>query len=286
MIIDEKKLRDIKEKLYKSQDKKIKKVYKTIADNIEDSIKNKNEEMTEEELYALKDKIEEDIKKAKKEIELIISNTITKIVGATILTHKRFLNKVDKKYKVNLSDKYKKDTAYINKKVVDDILKGRIYKDNKKLSKRIWTYNKKTIKDMNHIINTGIKNKTNVYNIAKDLEKYVNPYTKKDFNWKKVYPNSSLKVDYNAQRLARTALNHAYQDAYIESVKVNPVIEYIEYNAAHNSRVCALCSIRDGKMFKPDDVPYDHPNGNCYLTSVIPDNLTDKIAEIVNDLEI
>ena len=281
--VDDDKLREIKDRIYKSQERKIRAIYKKIANEIYEEV---YEGITEEELRELKRNIEDNIKKANKEIEAVINNNIKKIVSSTTLVHKNFLNEVDLKYGTSISNEYDKDTSKIEYKIIKDISKGKIYKDNRTLNKRIWIHNKKAIKDINHIVNTGIKNKTNVYNIAKDLEKYVNPYEKKDFNWKKVYPNSNLKVDYNAQRLARTSITHAYQEAYIESVKVNPLIEYIEYNAAHNSRVCSLCSVRDGKRFKPDDVPLDHPNGNCYLTSVMPDDLTDRIADLVNKMDL
>lgn len=281
--IDEEELRAIKDRIYKSQEKEIKAIYKKIADEINEEI---YEGMSEEQLRALKKKIEDDIKIARKEIEAVIENNINKITSSTVSVHARLLKKIDKYYGTNLSEEYKNNIASVSYKITRDITKGKIYKDNRTLSKRVWGYNKKTIKDINHIINTGIKNNTNVYNIAKDLEKYVNPYERKDFNWKKVYPSCNLKVDYNAQRLARTSINHAYQDAYIESAKANPFIEYIEYNASHNARVCSLCATRDGKKFKIDDVPYDHPNGNCYLTSVIPDDLTDRIADMVNKMEL
>ena len=281
--VDEEKLRRIKDKIYKSQEKEIRAIYKKIADEINEEV---YEGITEEELRTLKRSIEDNIKKANKEIEAIIEGNIKKITSSTITVHKRLLRKIDKEYGTNLVKKYDKDTSKIEYKIIKDISKGKIYKDNRALSKRIWIHSKSNIKDINHIINTGIKNKTNVYNIAKDLEKYVNPYEKKDFNWKKVYPNSKLKVDYNAQRLARTSITHAYQEAYIEGVKANPLIELIEYNAAHNSRICSMCALRDGKRYKPDEVPLDHPNGNCFLTSVIPDDLTDRIADMVNNMKL
>lgn len=287
MKINEDKLRELKNKIYKSQETRIKKIYKDIAISINEELKNKDEDnMLDNDLDVIKRRIEEDIKNANKEIEAIIEGNIKKIIGSTLLVHKSFIKDIDKKYKTNFISLFEDKTNKLSEKVLKDIINGKIYSDKRKLSRRIWGYNKEIIKDINHIINTGIKNKTNVYLIAKDLEKYVNPYEKKTFEWKKVYPNSKLKVDYNAQRLARTSINHAYQDAYIESAKANPFIEYIEYNAAHNARVCSMCNLRDGKRYKVDDVPYDHPNGNCYLTSVIPDNLTDKIAELVNKMDL
>ena len=279
----EQELIKIREQIYKKQEKEIARVYKGISDAIEADIKIKGEEYSEEDLRMLKKEIEIQLKDAKKEVEAIIDKNINKVVASTALMHKSFYRAIDKKYGTKLEKKYIKTSTSIERVAIDKIKSGKIYRDNKKLSKRIWTDNKKQLKDIDRIINEGLKNKTNVYNIAKDLEKYVNPYERKDFKWSKVYPGTSKRVDYNAQRLARTAITHSYQEAYKESVRSNHFIEYIEYNSAHNARTCSMCANRDGKRFKVDDVPLDHPNGNCFLTSVIPDNITDLIADVVNN---
>lgn len=277
---DEKALNELKEQVYIQQAREIEKVYEGLADAIESDIKIKGEGYTEQDLKLLQKEIEIQLRETREKIESIINNNIAKICGVIAIPHKNMLKAVDKKYKTNLSEKYEKDIKI--DKTIKKVVDGKIYKDSIKLSKRIWKSSQKQIKDIKAILREGVKNKTNPYLIAKDLEKYVRPSAKKDWKWSQVYPSTSKRVDYNTQRLARTTLTHAYQEAYKESVRANPFIEYIEYNASHNARVCGLCSARDGKRFKIDDVPYDHPNGNCYLTSYIPENINDLIADYIN----
>ena len=61
------------------------------------------------------------------------------------------------------------------------------------------------------------------------------------------------------------------------------IIEYLEYNSAHSARTCEMCADRDGQIYKKDDVPLDHPNGNCYMTVYIPEGIEDMIAQYAND---
>ncbi|WP_219666859.1 hypothetical protein, partial [Clostridioides difficile] len=68
-------------------------------------------------------------------------------------------------------------------------------------SDRIWSNIDKTKKDLDYIVSRGLAEKRGSYDIAKDLEKYVNPKVKKDYDWSKVYPKSNKKIDFNAYRL-------------------------------------------------------------------------------------
>ena len=69
---------------------------------------------------------------------------------------------------------------------------------------------KNTQGDIQYIVAQGIASQKSAFDIAKDLEKYVDPSAKKDWAWSKVYPGTKKVVDYNAQRLARTMVSHAY----------------------------------------------------------------------------
>ena len=169
----------------------------------------------------------------------------------------------------------------IPKAAMDEILFGTAYKDCKGLSERIWQYTKRFDKDIDYIISEGIANKKTTYEISKDLEKYVNPNAAKDWDWKKVYPNSRKKVDYNAQRLARTAVNHAFQQAQKRSCEKNPYVEGIRWlSAGIHGRTCQLCKDRDGQLFKIKDVPLDHPNGLCTTIPDIPMSLEEIGTEL------
>lgn len=57
--------------------------------------------------------------------------------------------------------------------------------------------------------------------LARDLEAYENPKAKMPVSWLKIYPDIPFdrQIDYNAQRLASTAINLAYWAANVETAK-------------------------------------------------------------------
>lgn len=157
---------------------------------------------------------------------------------------------------------------------VEAVQSGKLYAGNWTLSSRIWGMEKKVMKDINTVIAEGIAANKSAYDIAKDLEKYVDPKAKKDWNWSKVYPGTNRKVDYSAQRLARTMVSHAYQFSFVESTKDNPFITKYKWISSHDKRVCPICKERDGKLFDKDKLPLDHPNGRCTFVSVFNKSAT------------
>ena len=280
----EKKIRKQNELIYKKQQKEIEKLYIDIDKYLNNKLeKYNNDTFTDRDLEKLKKDLKNEVKQNRNKISNIIDNNLRLIIVASALIHNKFFSNIDKKYNTNLAKTYKEKTKRVEKEVKTKIKKGEVYRDNYKLSKRIWADNKKTLSDIDKIINTGIKNKLDPYTIAKDLEKYVNPSVKKDWSWSNVYPGSNKKVDYNAQRLARTSLTHAHQLSMQAYAMKNPFIEYLEYNSAHSARTCEMCADRDGQIYKKDDVPLDHPNGNCYMTVYIPEGIEDMIAQYAND---
>ena len=68
--------------------------------------------------------------------------------------------------------------------VEDDIIKsiafGKVYKEKWYLSKAIWSDVKSKQSDIQTVIAKGVAGNKSVYDIAKDLEKYVNPAAKKE----------------------------------------------------------------------------------------------------------
>lgn len=176
----------------------------------------------------------------------------------------------------------------LNTQIVDRIVLGKLYTGSWNLSKAIWKEGKKASKDINNIISTGIAEGKSAYDVGKDLEKYVNPSAKKDWNWSKVYPGTNKKIDYNAQRLARTMISHAYQQSIVSVTKSNPFVTMLEWVASNSDRTCELCMSRDGKLYKKNELPLDHPNGMCTFIAVIPDDMnqiSDRIANWINGKE-
>src|SRR5690606_51094 len=96
--------------------------------------------------------------------------------------------------------------------VVRDIITGNLYKDKKTLSQRIWRTGGEFEKDIQYTINQAILQKKSAIELAEDLEQFVKEPAKRDTDWGRCYPRlRNRRVDYNAMRLARTSINHAYQ---------------------------------------------------------------------------
>lgn len=173
--------------------------------------------------------------------------------------------------------------SYVPKDTVERLVTGQIYKSGWSLSKRIWGDNEQTLKDIYQVMAKGIAEQKPIYDIAKDLESYVRPNARLPWNLRmadgvRVYKK---QVDYNAQRLARTLVQHSYQQSFISTTKDNPfVLDYVW--RANGSRVCELCMSRDGMHYKKDDLPMDHPNGMCVMEPTIDKDMNEKLADWFN----
>lgn len=167
---------------------------------------------------------------------------------------------------------------------INRIITGQIYESGWSLSSAIWTANQQIQKDAYQVVAAGMAENKGIYYIAKDLEKYVRPEARKSWNLrapdgKLIYPK---QVDYAAQRLARTLTQHAYQQTFISTTKNNPfILEYIWI--ANGSRVCDLCKARNGKHYKKNELPLDHPNGMCVMDTEQDPEILDKLADWVNN---
>ena len=181
---------------------------------------------------------------------------------------------------------------YVPDEVVKLIMTGQIYEGKWSLSRAVWKNRQKTLKDVRLVISEGLLLNKPTYDIAKDIERYIDPKDIKDWDWQKVYPGTSKRVDYNAQRLARTIIQHSYQQSIVLTTKDNPFVEGVQWISAFaHGRTCELCKERAtedkfglGKgVFPKDQLPLDHPNGLCSFGAVVGsmDDIADRIADWV-----
>ena len=173
--------------------------------------------------------------------------------------------------------------SYVPDEIVRNLITGQIYESGWSLSQRIWSDNEKTLKDIYRVMAKGLAENKPIYEIAKDLEAYVRPGAR--LPWNLTAPDGvrifKKQVDYNAQRLARTLVQHGYQQSFIATTQKNPFItEYIW--RSNGSRVCDLCKARDGVHYKKTELPMDHPNGMCTMEPVVVDNIVDQLADWFN----
>lgn len=159
--------------------------------------------------------------------------------------------------------------------IVNALVTGQVYSGKWSLSSAIWSGIDKNQSDINRVIAEGVAANKSAYDIAKDLETYVNPSARKDWNWSKVYPGTNKVVDYNAQRLARTMVSHAYQQSLERVCKNNPFVTGYIWQASNSARVCPICADRDGQFYRKGELPLDHPNGMCTFTAEIQGSMKD-----------
>ena len=173
--------------------------------------------------------------------------------------------------------------SYVPQSTVNSLITGSVYgkPGSWSLSAAIWGDNEKTLKDIYSIMSQGIAMQMPIEDIANKLSQYVSPT--KQLMWTgpngmRIYKHA---VDYNAQRLARTLVQHTYQQSFVAATKDNPFITEYVWNA-NGSRACPICIDRDGTHYDKDKLPLDHPNGMCTMEPVVDDNIVDKLANWVN----
>ena len=224
-------------------------------------------------LHTLQGQIDEQLRDIESQLNGTIRSSMTDTVKATVTDAKAFL----KENGLPIKGAY----SHVPADIVRSVASGQLYTGNWTLSRALWLNTAETQHDVQSVIAQGIIQNKSAFDIAKDLEKYVNPDARKDWEWSKVYPGTKKVVDYNAQRLARTMVSHAYQQAFVRTTQKNPFVTKYKWEASNSGRVCEICEERDGKLFDKDDLPLDHPNGMCTFTAVM-DNL-DTIGERLGD---
>lgn len=210
-------------------------------------------------------------KQLTRDIERSVRNGASDVGDAVVRTNKKWLNSLGLS-----TDSFEYRFTIGKKKAINRVLSGHVYKGFNGLSQRIWKIEQGHNKDIYNIIAKGVALDKDVFEIARDIEKYVNPSRR--LPWSNVYrdsngdlvrfPVSNKKVDYNALRLVRTTLQHTYQEVLLELTSDNPFVEGYLWIASGN-HPCPICLDRDGRIFKASDVPYDHPNGMCEIEPVI-----------------
>lgn len=187
-------------------------------------------------------------------------------------------NRLSKEIGLSIEGAY----AYVPKKEVQNIISGGLYGGKWSLSQSIWKSNAKTKSDIEAIVAKGLAENKSIKDIANDLTKYVDPAARKPWDWGKVYPGTAQKVDYNAQRLARTMIQHSFQSSLVQSQKNNPFCKGIIWHSVGiHGRTCEVCEDRDGETFPVNNLPLDHPNGLCYFEPALDDMnaIADRLAD-------
>lgn len=201
-------------------------------------------------------------------------------INSSITSHVEWMGRVVERVNAKWLESLGFTKESINRKfsqitdtAIRNILTGNVYAKGGSLSDRVWKLTNSNLNDMNTIIAKGLAEGKSLNEIAKELTKYVNPDAKLGWQYVKyIDKNGNLvynrlrnnQVDYNARRLAKTMIQHAYQQALVSLTKDNPFVNgYIWH--ADGKRPCALCEDRDNQFFTAEELPLDHPNGECSM---------------------
>ena len=172
--------------------------------------------------------------------------------------------------------------ANVPEQIIERIVSGKIYQSGWSLSASIWTNHQHIQKKAYEIVAGGIAQNKPIYKIAQDLQKWVDPRRRKPWNLvgangRRIYP---YNVDYCAQRLARTLVQHSYQQSFIDATKDNDlIVDYIW--VANGSRACPTCLAMDGKHYPKDALPMDHPQGMCVMVPNLADDWQKRLLEML-----
>ena len=224
-------------------------------------------------LRKLQEQIDQQLQEIERDLGKSIPYNMTAVAEATVRDAKAFL----KSNGLPIRGAY----SHVPRDIVQAVATGKLYEGNWTLSRALWLNTMDTQRDVQSVIAQGILQNKSAYDIAKDLERYVDPSARKDWDWSKVYPGTKRVVDYNAQRLARTMVSHAYQQAFVRTTQKNPFVTKYRWLSSGGERMCEICEERDGKEFDKDDLPLDHPNGMCTFEAVM-ENM-DTIGERLGD---
>lgn len=270
---DTKAIRD----LYVQMSKKISKEVDRLSSKTNPTV---SDHLKKAQLRDLQKSIDKNLKEITESTKKIITTGMTNISANVVNQNNNWLNSIG----INVKSSF----AHVPQDVVANIMSGKLYANDWEFSKRIWGDYNKSKGDIATIVANGIAENKSTYDIAKDLEKYVTPGARKPWDWNKVYPGVKKEIDYNAQRMARTMINHAYQQSIIEVSKNNPFVSGIQWRAAFTKTTCELCESRNGVIYPVNSVPIDHPNGKCTFIAVINksyNEIADELADWVNGKE-
>lgn len=187
----------------------------------------------------------------------------------------------------------KRITRVASDKAAQRIIAGGIYKDGKGLSRRIWNSANASGKKIQEVIAAGMAKQLSAVEMAKTLETFMKPGTATYWDKQKIkellgpgYAAWNKNITYEALRLARTTITHAATLAMKEAAKTNPYLTHGRWHSVHaTGRTCQQCKDRDGKLYAIRDVPFDHPNGMCWVEPVLSktlDEIGDDVVAWVN----
>lgn len=276
-------------------DRLIKQLYRRAAKAIEKQIAGaKAGSLTERWLTAYKAELDREMERLSQGIYTAAVDGARRAAEARVECEREYLRRAAALAKVD--DSFVSTLANVPTEALRAMIDGRLYTDGRMLSQRIWSATGRLEGNLAEILQQGVAQKLDALTLAKQLQAYVNPSAACPVSWHTLYPDIPFDrhVDYNALRLARTAITHAHWAAEKAAAKKNPLCRGLKWNLSnsHYERqiepsgedVCDEYARHDeglGEGVWPiDKLPMPHPQCLCYRTEVLP--TLEEAAEILS----
>ena len=276
-------------------DRLIKQLYRRAAKAIEKQIAGaKAGSLTERWLVAYKAELDREIERLSEGIYTATVDGARRAAEARVECEREYLHRAAALAKVD--DSFVSTLANVPTEALRAMIDGRLYTDGRMLSQRIWSATGRLEGNLAEIIQQGVAQKLDALTLAQQLQAYVNPSAACPVSWHTLYPDIPFDrhVDYNALRLARTAITHAHWAAEKAAAEKNPLCRGLKWNLSnsHYERqiepsgedVCDEYARHDeglGEGVWPiDKLPMPHPQCLCYRTEVLP--TLEEAAEILS----
>ena len=235
---------------------KIKKLYEEEGKRLADKLKTANE-IDKKYINSYMKYVDKELKELGKQIEKLTKDGITDTSQLMTNINANLFSYINNKYDLGIDPDILESLYKPNLNVVNKIIDGNLYNDNKSLSKRIWGYNKNNLNKIQDILTDGMINKKPLQDVVSNLKAYTGGGDTKVEAIKRTYG----QMNSNALRLVRTSLNHAFIETMKDECRYNPFVEGYkwELSAQHYTRQI--------KRFGPD-ICDDYANSNEYNMGV------------------
>ena len=250
---------------------KVKKLYEEESKKLISKLNNANE-MNSQYINSYLEYVNKELKSLSKQIEKLTKQGIADTSQLMTEVNADVFSYIVKKYNLDIEPDILESLYKPNSNVINKIISGNLYKDNKSLSKRIWGYNRNNLNKIQEILIDGMVNKRPLQDITNTLSAYTGGGNTKV----KAITSAYGQMNANSLRLVRTSLNHAFIETMKDETKKNPFIEGYKWimSGAHSSRmpngdICDDYSSHDEGIgigvFKKNNIPIPHPNCMCVI---------------------
>ena len=269
---------------------KVKKLYEEESKKLISKLNNANE-MNSQYINSYLEYVNKELKSLSKQIEKLTKQGIADTSQLMTEVNADVFSYIVKKYNLDIEPDILESLYKPNSNVINKIISGNLYKDNKSLSKRIWGYNRNNLNKIQEILIDGMVNKRPLQDITNTLSAYTGGGNTKV----KAITSAYGQMDANSLRLVRTSLNHAFIETMKDECRYNPFIEGYkwELSAQHYTRqikrfgpdICDDYANSDEYgmgvgIFPKNADRFSHPNCMCIILPYTTQSLEEVASEI------